>query len=142
MRLVVRFLTFMLLALGVSWLIRHRETLGTHVTRDRKSGGTAEPDLEARLAALESNTAPSSKDFEAALDGLMQAARQGGETFVEVSSGDLHRLVGGYPGPNHRMPTCCTVMRGRLNKGDIVLREPKRSAGANLALKYFLTPSR
>lgn len=100
------------------------------------------PDFEARLAAVEppGATMLSGGEFRAALEALLQAARERGESFVDVSSGQLHRLVGGYPGPNHRMPTCCSVMRGMLKKGDLVLNEPRRGAGARLLLRYHLAP--
>lgn len=39
-------------------------------------------------------------DFQAALDSIFRHAKG---NFVDVKAGDLHRLVGGYPGPNHRM---------------------------------------
>ena len=40
---------------------------------------------------------------------------------VDVASGDLHRRLGGYPGPGHVMPNCCQVMRRLMTAGDRVL---------------------
>lgn len=47
---------------------------------------------------------------------------------VAISSGTLHRRVGGFPnGGNHRMPMCVRVMRAKMREdlGDHVLAEPQ-----------------
>ena len=40
--------------------------------------------------------------FRAKLTDLLQLAESAGFDAVEISAGKLHRLVGGYPGTNHR----------------------------------------
>src|SRR5687768_8198007 len=84
-----------------------------------------EADLEARLAALEpaaGEDVPSAEMFEQALKRHLDEARARGDDQIEINAGALHREVGGYPGPNHRMPTCCTVMRSALKPGDVVVK--------------------
>ena len=75
-------------------------------------------------------------DFEVALDRLIEQAREQGRSFLDVVSGDLHRLVGVYPLPNHRMPVCCRAMRDRMRPGDRVLQEPPSGQGATLVVRY------
>ena len=48
--------------------------------------------------------------FRNAIRSIFLKAENDGLTSVEIRSGDLHRQVGGYPGPYHCMPTCCAVM--------------------------------
>ena len=54
--------------------------------------------------------APDRADFQKGLDLMLESARNRGETSKVVQAGYLHRRVGGYPGSDHRMPTCCDVM--------------------------------
>nr|NIN01199.1 hypothetical protein [candidate division Zixibacteria bacterium] len=49
---------------------------------------------------------PTTEDFQSELDKVFATAQEEGKPFVEVKSGDLHRSVGGYPGPNHRITLC------------------------------------
>ena len=52
------------------------------------------------------------EDFELKLLDLILDAENKGLEFVGIVSGDLHRLVGGYPADGeHRMPVCCQVMK-------------------------------
>jgi hypothetical protein len=57
---------------------------------------------------------------------------------VEVNAGKLHRLVGGYPGPGHAMPTCCEVMRKRMTVSDRIVAQPPKGNGASLTVRYQL----
>ncbi len=81
---------------------------------------------------------PTAKDFEDQLNILLQAAAQQGKSYIDVTSGDLHREVGGYPGQNHRMPACCEVMKRMMNPGDHILDEPPSGQGATLIVRYKL----
>jgi hypothetical protein len=36
-----------------------------------------------------------------------------------ITSGDLYRSVGGYPGSNHGMPICCDAMEAEIMPGDM-----------------------
>ena len=79
---------------------------------------------------------PSSSDFQNELDTIFAFARQKRLTAIILKSGNLHRIVGGYPGKDHRMPICCNVMRSNILKGDEVLSEPPSGMGASLEILY------
>jgi hypothetical protein len=79
---------------------------------------------------------PSTDDFQAELDSIFSFAEEKRLTAIIIKSGDLHRLVGDYPGSDHRMPLCCNVMRENMMGGDEVLSEPPRGAGATLVIQY------
>lgn len=72
------------------------------------------------------------------LDGISYA----GYGTVEVSAGVLHRMTGGYPGPDHRMPVCCAVMQDNLGEGDVVISSPPSGTGASLTIRYASRDSR
>jgi len=76
--------------------------------------------------------------FVVALRGILAAAERSAQRNVRVRAGDLHRLVGGYPGASHRMPHCCRVMRGAMADADVVIESPPKGAGANLVIEYSL----
>jgi hypothetical protein len=62
---------------------------------------------------------PVARDFHNQLSGIKTAARQNGSAYVDVQSGNLHRIVGGYPDcprANHRMPVCCSVMKTMMGR--------------------------
>jgi 5-methylcytosine-specific restriction protein A len=75
-------------------------------------------------------------DFRDALWREFARAEQAGASSVSVRAGDLHRTVGGYPGPVHRMPLCCAVMQSERHPGDRVLHSPPQGAGASLMIEY------
>ena len=77
-------------------------------------------------------------DFRAALDRELGAAGARKLTAVRIKAGDLHRSVGGYPGPNHRMPICCAAMRAAMQSGDRVVDGPPSGKGASLTIEYRL----
>ena len=56
---------------------------------------------------------------------------------IELVSGDIHRELGGYPDPNHRMPSCCNAMRNLMSNDDEVLYSPKKGNGATLKIRYY-----
>ena len=61
-------------------------------------------------------TAATPDSFRAALARAFEAATAAGRTSLQISAGELHRKVGGYPGPRHRMPICCNVMKLRCTR--------------------------
>ena len=65
-------------------------------------------------------------------------ATKQGRSHVDINSGGLHRTVGGYPGTDHRMATCCNVMHGEVQPGDRVITEPPQGKGASLTIRYKL----
>ena len=79
-----------------------------------------------------------SKALHALLKWLREA-KEAGREYIDVRAGDLHRKVGGYPGPDHRMPLCCDVMRRLMGPEDVVLEEPPSGYGANLVIRYYLS---
>lgn len=82
--------------------------------------------------------APTADEFRAELEDLLAEASNEGLPHLDVRSGDLHERMGGYPGQDHRMPTCCSVMRQMMRLGDVVLEEPQKGAGANVVIRYKL----
>jgi 5-methylcytosine-specific restriction protein A len=65
-------------------------------------------------------------------------ARKHGAPHVEINAGDLHRRVGGYPGPTHQMPLCCDAMYFAQQLNDEIVVAPKRGKGASLTIRYKL----
>ena len=78
---------------------------------------------------------PNSQDFCDRLRSELEKAGKRGEPLV-MKAGELHRLVGGYPGPNHRMPACCLAMRKEMCHGDEIQYEPPSGQGATLEVRY------
>lgn len=83
-----------------------------------------------------------SGEFRTELLRLLAAAERDGATSLRVQSGSLHRLVGGYPGPRHRMPSCCSEMRAAMTPGDRIIEQPPKGAGARLVIEYQLPRAR
>ena len=80
----------------------------------------------------------SADDFRRELSKLLAAGAGLGFVAVDVNAGKLHRIVGDYPGPNHRMPVCCDVMRQTMAAGDEVVTQPPRGKGPRLTIRYQL----
>jgi hypothetical protein len=57
---------------------------------------------------------------------------------VDVRAGKLHRSVGGYPGPDHRMPACCSSMIREMGLKDRIVCQPPKGKGASLTVRYKL----
>ena len=91
-----------------------------------------------RPEELKKRLAPTAKDFQSELDRIFSSAQQAGKPFIEVTSGDLHRSVGGYPGLNHRIPMCCGVMKRNMKPGDQIVRQPPSGLGATLIVRFTL----
>jgi 5-methylcytosine-specific restriction protein A len=84
---------------------------------------------------------PTAEDFKQALLGYLAEAAANGRTSVEVNAGHLHRVLGGYTGPqNHRLPICCSVMRAEMDPalGDEITLEPSAGMGESLTIRYVL----
>ena len=81
---------------------------------------------------------PTAQDFQRELNNIFSSAMKQGKSYVDVKSGNLHRRIGGYPDPNHRMPVCCDVMRRNMRSGDQVLQAPPKGQGATLIIRYKL----
>ena len=85
---------------------------------------------------------PNTDDFRNELHRMMYEAVKAGRPTVEISAGELHRRVGDYPGPNHRMPVCCMGMRDALalDAGDVILEEPPEWTGGHFENKVRSAP--
>jgi 5-methylcytosine-specific restriction protein A len=79
---------------------------------------------------------PTADEFRAALDKVLAEAQRDRRAHIDVCSGELHREVGGYPGTDHRMPVCCSVMEGALRPGDRIISSPPSGRGASLVIRY------
>jgi hypothetical protein len=82
--------------------------------------------------------APTTDDFRKELIDQLDRGAKRGASHVEINSGELHQKVGGYPGPDHRMPTCCEVMRQATQDGDETVSSPSEGKGAALTIRYRL----
>ena len=78
---------------------------------------------------------PDAETFRRALNAVF-ATSVG--SYVDVTSGVLHRALGGYPGAHHAMPTCCNVMMAAMHDGDTILSMPPKGRGATLTIRYRL----
>jgi len=76
--------------------------------------------------------------FRQELADLFSRAQDAGRTSIDVNSGELHRSLGGYPGPRHRMPVCCDVMYQEMQDKDRILNAPAKGKGASLTIRYML----
>lgn len=75
-------------------------------------------------------------DFDRVLKELFHQAEGEELDSLEVEAGALHRRVGGYPTPDHRMPVCCNSMRAAMGPTDVILRAPPKGDGASLTIRY------
>lgn len=81
---------------------------------------------------------PTTEEFKMVIRLCMLIAQRSNLKFIEINSGSLHRAVGGYPGPDNRMPICCNAMRNMMQDGDEILETPPQGQGANLTIRYKL----
>jgi hypothetical protein len=81
---------------------------------------------------------PLMNDFRSALESQFREAEARNAPFIEINAGKLHREVGGYPGPNHQMPSCCQAMYGERSAGDVTISRPPKGKGASLTIRYVL----
>lgn len=79
---------------------------------------------------------PTADDFRDQLAKDFASAEAAGRDYVDILSSDLHTKLGGYPGPNHRMPVCCDVMHTEMGNDDKVLESPPSGRGATLEIRY------
>ncbi len=78
------------------------------------------------------------REFEGALARFLNGLAADGHDAASITAGGLHRLVGGYPGPDHTMPVCCSVMREAMHEGDRILNAPPKGDGESLEICYRL----
>lgn len=91
-----------------------------------------------RSGKLEEDRLATMETLRAELRSQLSQADRRGVRYVDINSGELHRKVGGYPRPNHTMPSCCNVMYEEQGAGDKVLSRPPKGRGASLTIRYKL----
>jgi hypothetical protein len=70
---------------------------------------------------------PNSDQFRVELLAMLQRGQRQGRPHVEVNAGELHRVIGGYPGSGeHRMPMCCEAMLSEKRAGDEIVFDRQR----------------
>jgi hypothetical protein len=80
-------------------------------------------------------------EFRSALWSQFGEAESQGLPDIKINSGELHKKVGGYPGPQARMPSCCQAMYHEQKAGDEVICRPPSGKGATLTIRYRLPRS-
>jgi hypothetical protein len=82
---------------------------------------------------------PEKTDFEKALEAWFLEAEKDENPFVDIRADELHSRVGDYPGPFHRMATCCEVMYEHYQPAtDRILQFPPKGKGASMEIRYAL----
>lgn len=76
--------------------------------------------------------------FRKEIERLKNDAKEKGYKYIDITSGEVHRNVGGYPGKNHRMPSCCEVMKSMRTANDEIVNEPPKGNGATLTIRYII----
>jgi hypothetical protein len=78
---------------------------------------------------------PNTKTFSRALNEVL--SRSPGD-HVDVTAGELHRMVGSTRGNLNRMATCCDVMMKARRDDDRILYRPRKGRGSRLKIRYQL----
>ena len=73
-------------------------------------------------------------DIKNILDQKHSYAKQEGVREIQINSGELHRELGGYPGPDHRMPMVCKVRRDSMRKNEEMSQTPQKGNGAQFTI--------
>ena len=83
---------------------------------------------------------PTADEFREELFRMMHEGFRQQRLYVDINAGELHSRLGDYPGPNHRMPVCCEVMKVAMaeDAGDRILQQPESGQGASLTVRYVL----
>jgi hypothetical protein len=101
--------------------------------RPRLAASTAN-DSTAKLDA----SPPTAQGFAREIEAFRDRARSEGKESITLTAGEVHRRVGGYPGPTHRMPVCCAAMRRAMGPRDAIVTAPPRGNGASLTIRYVV----
>jgi hypothetical protein len=78
---------------------------------------------------------PNTTTFSRALNEVL--SRSPGD-HVDVTAGELHRMVGSTRGNLNRMATCCDVMMKARRDDDRILYRPRKGRGSRLRIRYQL----
>ncbi len=87
---------------------------------------------------VRANDMPTTEDFADAIRSRLRQAELSGQDHLEINSGDLHRSLGGYPGPKAAMPSCCNAMYAAQRSTDRIIAQPRKGKGASLTIRYKL----
>jgi hypothetical protein len=75
----------------------------------------------------------STDHFRRELRAQLSRASASGSQETLVNAGELHRMLGGYPGSQHGLAGCREAMHAEMQPGDLVLEH-----GADLTVRYQL----
>jgi endonuclease III len=78
---------------------------------------------------------PNTTTFTRALNELLSGSPG---DHVDVTAGELHRMVGSTRGNLNRMATCCDVMMKARRDDDRILYRPRKGRGSRLKIRYQL----
>jgi hypothetical protein len=78
---------------------------------------------------------PTGDDFRRELKKSFNQAEKNQFPLLDITAGQLHRAVGGYP---KYLTLCCEVMRAEMAPSDRVLYEPRVGLHGSLTIRYFL----
>jgi 5-methylcytosine-specific restriction protein A len=73
--------------------------------------------------------------FRRELRAQLSRASTSGLTDALVNAGELHRMLGGYPGSQHGMQHCRDAMRAEMQPGDLII---ENNGESNLTVRYQL----
>lgn len=76
------------------------------------------------------------EEFRALIQGKFREASQRNARHIRLNSGELHRELGGYPGPKHSMPSCCEALYEVKKSGDMIVSAPAKGKGASLTIEF------
>ena len=81
---------------------------------------------------------PSVDHFRQELRVQIERATKRGASTIVINSGELHLAIGGYPGPNQRLQSCCDAMKAEMKAGDIIIGNLADCQAAALTIRYQL----
>ena len=81
---------------------------------------------------------PNKQDFLTEIQCIINEAKGRGVTYIDINSGDVHRHLGGYPGKNHAMATCCDALYESMKTRDEVISAPPSGKGASVTIRFYL----
>lgn len=103
-------------------------------------GVAPEPKAAARPSRSKTgtNNMPKTEHFANAIRARLRGAELRGEDHLDINSGELHRSLGGYPGPGAAMPSCCNALYAEQSGEDRIISQPPKGKGASLTIRYKL----
>jgi 5-methylcytosine-specific restriction protein A len=81
---------------------------------------------------------PTKEEFREEIRARLRKAAGEEQKAVILDSRVIHRALGGYPGIDHRMPSCCEAMYDEMRAGDEIVEAPPKGRGATLRIRYRL----